>query len=145
MPTSAPTATPQASHTLRCDIERGPNWLFVRLHPLQADIDCAMHAREWAEELLAICERHFTYRLVVEMDEVESLSEEMQQELATLSSQLHHHQGALRLCNMNEACQQRLHPPHDIVLRNHLTRRDAVLDTDSQLAPPQRIATSKPR
>lgn len=146
MPTSTPpaaTATPHPAHTLRCDIARGPNWLFVHLHPLLADVDDAEQAREWREELLAIAECHFTYRLVVEMDQVESLSEEMQQELALLGSELHRRQGALRICGMNQECQERLHPPHDIVLRNHLTRRDAVHDTDSTLAP--RSVTRNPR
>ena len=79
MTTTTPVRLDQNVH---CDVERGPNWLFVRLHPEQADVDCAKRASEWANELMMLSHLHLTYRLVVEMDELGSLSEEIQQELS---------------------------------------------------------------
>jgi hypothetical protein len=132
MQTKNPVVTDQmdVANGLRCDIKRGPNWLFVRLHPSDALASSMAEAQQWGDELWGICQRHFTYRLVMELDEVADLSEEMSDELAHLELRLAERGGALRLCGMSAECEQRLDPAHS-TLMNHSSRRDAVLSTDS--------------
>ena len=48
------------------DVERGPDWLLVRIR----NLDRAEPETPLAEQLWALLEQHFTYRLVLELDEV---------------------------------------------------------------------------
>ncbi|MEM6330404.1 MAG: hypothetical protein AAF790_09155 [Planctomycetota bacterium] len=108
-------------------IDRGPNWLIVHLQtPSGGD-------HRLTDDLWSICDRHFTYRLVVEMDEVASLSPETNQQLDDLRERLGQRGGALRLCGLSAACERRLDASHG-ALPNHRTRRDAVLSSDTHTA-----------
>ncbi|QDU87280.1 hypothetical protein Pla175_06390 [Pirellulimonas nuda] len=105
------------------DVDRGPNWLFVRL--TQEHVD---EPQELIEELRDICARHFVYRLVLELDQLETFPEKLGCRLAELDDRLASRGGALRLCGMNHDCEEmlgecRLSRP----LHNHLNRHDAVL------------------
>ena len=53
------------------DVERGPDWLFIRLHgPENRETE----PWELANRLWQLMEQHFTYRLVLELDDVPLLS-----------------------------------------------------------------------
>lgn len=109
---------------VRFRIDRGPNWLFVRLSDEQT------HAsyQHLAEELWNVCVQQFTYRLVVELDDVTQLPAGAVQQFDKLSDRLTTVGGALRLCGANENCQQLLSGVHNAVrLRNHATRSAAVM------------------
>ena len=45
------------------DVDRGPDWLFVRLRPGTQD------PGDMADKLWKLADRHFVYRLVLEMDQ----------------------------------------------------------------------------
>jgi anti-anti-sigma regulatory factor len=85
-----------------CDVERGPAWLFVRLSPPPDGGDGA----DLAESLWSLVERHFTYRLVLECDEVPRLDSTFVAQLLVLDRRLHAHDGRLRLCGLSELNQQ---------------------------------------
>ena len=53
-----------------CDlaVERGPDWLLVRLRNLDF---LAPDAPPLAEQLWSLLQQHFTYRLVLELDDVQ--------------------------------------------------------------------------
>lgn len=106
----------------RCEVDRGPNWLFVKLFPpaLPAEQD------ELADNVWAIASRHFVYRLVVEMDLFDSLSSQTIDQLLELQSRLEAHGGALRVCGLSCECLERLEQP----LHSHATRAAAVLGAD---------------
>ena len=48
-------------------VDRGPNWLFVKLRPKRHFAD---DVPQIADELWSIASRHFIYRLVLELEEL---------------------------------------------------------------------------
>ena len=88
------------------DVDRGPGWLFIRLRPpidsLEIDFDLA--AQIWA-----MLTNHLTYRLVLEMDEVQYMPSVLIGQLVLLQKRVHEHDGVLRLCGLSARCQQALH------------------------------------
>ncbi len=104
------------------EIDRGPDWLFIRLHPDSFDAD------NIAERLWEILDRHFIYRLVLELDDIDFLPSHMMGQLVMLQNRVMQHDGALRLCGMTPECEQALHLCRlDKVLPNFHCREDAVL------------------
>ena len=89
---------PAAELEIGMDVERGPNWLLVKLHPSH---DSGIPAPHVADELWNLMSRSFTYRLVLELDELESLPEGMTDQLAELRERLAERGGALRLCGLS--------------------------------------------
>ena len=87
------------------DVDRGPGWLFIRLRPpsdsLEVDFDLA--SQIWA--MLT----NLTYRLVLEMDEVQYMPSVLIGQLVLLQKRIHEHDGVLRLCGLSTRCQQVLH------------------------------------
>ncbi|TWT96981.1 hypothetical protein Pla108_27580 [Botrimarina colliarenosi] len=115
------TLTPACQCTV---INRGPNWLFIRVE-LTGE-PCGVGERLWR-----IAESQFIYRLVIEFDakaEADAaFGVKLGQELGTLCNRLTQHGGALRLCGLTP------HAAHAIVgesgcprLHNHATTHDAV-------------------
>jgi hypothetical protein len=89
---------PKAEMELEMDVERGPNWLLVKLHPGAVAGIPAPHV---ADELWALMTRHFTYRLVLEMDELGTLPGGMPEQLAQLRERVAERGGSLRLCGLS--------------------------------------------
>jgi anti-anti-sigma factor len=80
------------------DVERGPDWLLVRVRdfdPMESD------APPLAERLRSLLEQHFTYRLVLELDEVEELDSYLIGELIRLHRWIERHDGVLRVCGLS--------------------------------------------
>ncbi len=103
------------------EVVRGPDWLFVRLRtdPLRLD--------DVAERLWALLNKHFVYRLVLEMDEVEFLPSVMMGQLVMLQKRILQHDGALRLCGLSPQCEEALRMCRlDHTLAHFDTRADAV-------------------
>ena len=106
------------------EVERGPDWLFVRMHPPQdADLEPDLAGTVW--DLL---EKHFTYRVVLEMDDVEMLSSHMIGQLILLQKRIHQQGGVLRLCGLREQALESLHLCRlDGGLPNYRDREHAVM------------------
>lgn len=82
------------------EVVRGPDWLFVHLRPDPDKLD------QVAERLWALLNKHFIYRLVLEMDEIVFLPSVLVGQLVILQKRILQHDGALRLCGLSPACEQ---------------------------------------
>jgi anti-anti-sigma factor len=104
------------------DVDRGPDWLFVRLKPGTED------PSDMADKLWKLADRHFVYRMVLEMDQVDVLPSRLMGQLVTLQKRVLQRQGALRLCGLTDRCAEALHFCRlDQALPNYGTREAAVL------------------
>ena len=80
------------------DIERGPDWLLVRVRNVGAP---NTETPPLAERLWTLLQQHLTHRLVLELDQVASLDENMLGQLAQLGRRIEQHDGVLRLCGLS--------------------------------------------
>ncbi len=83
-------------------VDRGPDWLFVRLRP---DHD---HLDNIADRLWKLLNQQFIHRLVLEMDEVDFLPSLLMGQLVMLHKRVLQHDGALRLCGLTPQCLEAL-------------------------------------
>ena len=80
------------------NVERGPDWLWVRIgRPEPYCVDTP----PLAEEVWAQLERHFVYRLVLELDDLESLDSYLIGQLVVLDKRIREHGGLLRLTGVS--------------------------------------------
>ncbi len=106
---------------LELEVERGPDWLFVRLR------DDTLDLNRVAEQLWDLLEKHFIYRIVLEMDDLKIFPSHLMGQLVMLQKRVLQHDGALRLCGLSAECQSALHFCRlDHALPNFPTREDAV-------------------
>ncbi len=106
-------------------VDRGPDWLFVRVRPNGGSYH---DAPDVADRVWSILNRHFIYRLVLEMDEVDMLPSHLIGQLVMLQKRVMQHEGTLRLCGLKADCAQALRSCRlAMVLPNHVSRADAVL------------------
>jgi anti-anti-sigma factor len=112
----------EVCETWGVDVNRGPDWLFVRLHPGTQD------PGDMADTLWKLADRHFIYRLVLEMNEVDVLPSRLMGQLVMLQKRVLQRSGALRLCGLSNHCAEALHFCRlDQALPTFNTREDAVL------------------
>lgn len=96
----------QVSSGWKLDVERGPDWLFVRL---KSPPDGNAEGEPLAEQLWSLLEQHFMHRLVVELDAVPALRSYLIGQLAVLYKRIRQRGGMLRICGLNESQRQALH------------------------------------
>ncbi len=112
---------------LELNVDRGPNWLFVKLRTREAS---RTEVPQIAEKLWSISSRHFIYRLVLELEDLDELPSGMMGQLVMLQSRLAQCGGALRICGLSPECEETLHSCHlDSALPNHTSREAAVMGT----------------
>ena len=110
---------------LELDVDRGPNWLFVKLRSPDGPL---VEVPQLADKLWSIATRHFIYRLVLELEELESLPCGLMGQLVQLQERLGQCGGALRICGLSPECEETLHDfQMDLALPNHQTRAEAVM------------------
>src|SRR5688572_25684276 len=85
------------------DVDRGPDWVFVRL---REDGASSTPQPPLADTLLEVLKRHFAHRLVVEMDEVTLLRSFVLGQLLQVHKQVQTQGGIMRLCGLSESNQQ---------------------------------------
>ena len=113
---------------LKLTVDRGPNWLFVKLRPRRNWTD---ELPQIADELWSIASRHFIYRLVLELEELKSLPAGLLEQLVLLQDRLAESDGALRICGLSAKCANALCAAGlDAALPNHPTR-DAAIHGDT--------------
>ena len=79
-------------------VDRGPNWLWIRIErPEPYSVDTP----PLAEEVWAQLERHFVYRLVLELDDIEIVDSYLIGQLVMLDRRIREHGGILRLSGVN--------------------------------------------
>jgi anti-anti-sigma regulatory factor len=88
------------------DVERGPDWLLVRV----ANLDSAEpDSPPLAERIWRILQQHFTYRLVLELDQVRLLTSRLIAQLILLHRRIEDHAGVMRVCGLSEQNREVLH------------------------------------
>jgi hypothetical protein len=113
----------------KLSVDRGPNWLFVKLRPKRR---FSQDVRQIADELWSIASRHFIYRVVLELEELDRMPAELTEQLVILQERLMNCDGSLRICGLPAECVEELSDSHlDIALPNFATRQEAVLGGDA--------------
>lgn len=88
------------------DVERGPDWLLVRMR----NVDSAeAEGTSISERLRNLLQQHFTYRLVLELDEIDELDDSLIDELLALRQWIVRRDGVLRVCGLSPASCRLLH------------------------------------
>lgn len=106
------------------DVERGPDWLFVRL----AGEAQQSPEGELADGLWDVLRRHFAHRMVVQLDDIPQVSSRVLGQLANLSQRIEQHGGMLRLCGLSNAAREALRTAKlDRVLPCYENRTAAVM------------------
>ena len=80
------------------DVERGPGWLLVRVTGPERD---ATDDPPLADGLWELLERHFTYRVVLELDQVRLLNSHLVGQLVQLHKLIRRRDGVMRLCGLS--------------------------------------------
>jgi anti-anti-sigma regulatory factor len=110
---------------LELNVDRGPNWLFVKLRTKNKPL---AEVPQIAEKLWSISSRHFIYRLVLELEELDELRSSLMSQLVILQERLAQCGGALRICGLSPECEETLQSCHlDSALPNHASRTEAVM------------------
>jgi hypothetical protein len=106
-------------------VERGPDCLIVRLH---AATSSSQDGQRLADTIWAILDRHFIYRIILELDQVEVLSDHLLGELVALSHRLRSRGGMLRLCGLSPPNRRKLREAcDDGRLPAYASRREATI------------------
>lgn len=109
----------------KLSVDRGPNWLFVKLRPKRSFAD---EISQLADELWLIASRHFIYRVVLELQELDFMPPGLTAQLVLLQERLAQCGGALRICGLSDECAEVLSESQlEAALPNHATRESAVL------------------
>ncbi len=85
------------------DLDRGPDWLFVRLRCTDESQGCDPPL---AERLWELLRQHFTSRMVLELDDVNRLHSWTLGQLVNLNQRVSTNGGVLRLCGLSESNSQ---------------------------------------
>lgn len=88
------------------EIERGPNWLFVRVHTCHA---CSDTCSSLASRVSAALDQHLVNRVVLELGDAAISSEQLIEELMVLDNWIQHRHGVLRVCGLSGRASYRLH------------------------------------
>ena len=80
------------------DVERGPDWLIVKLHCLPENV---WDAPPLAELVWGLMEQHFTHRLVLECQQLPLLHTMLIGQLLVLQRRITAQGGMLRLCGLS--------------------------------------------
>jgi anti-anti-sigma factor len=121
-----------AAADCQLEVERGPEWLLVRVRQLERPL---AGSAPLAEQLWGLLQQHFTYRLVLELDQIPVLDSQLIGQLILLSKRLEDRDGVLRLCGLTPYNRRVL---HQCALEDRFpafdSRHEAVLgDSDPRL------------
>jgi len=99
----------QIAHGWELDVDRGPDWLFVRPHSLLprfsgvgvGDVDMP----DLADEIWMLVEQNFARRLVLELDDIGHLDSYLIGQLVRLYKRFCSHGWLMRICGLSRANQ----------------------------------------
>jgi anti-anti-sigma regulatory factor len=111
------------------DVDRGPDWVFVRICPPPAfELAAESQPGELAEAIWEVLQSHHCYRVVLEMEQVSLICSLLLGQLILLSKRVHSHHGVLRISGLSEVNQEVLHTCRlDVALPNFHNRGEAVM------------------
>jgi anti-anti-sigma factor len=122
----------QATTGWNCDVERGPDCLFVRPRGSVSRADEA----GLADQVWDLLERSSTHRLVLELDDMGLLKSTLVGQLLLLKQRIENRGGLMRLCGLSPANQRVLaHCRLDHFLPQYCDRTEAVMAGARPLQP----------
>lgn len=86
------------------DVDRGPDWLWIRVRGARS---APLSSVSLADELKELIEKHFVYRVVLELQRLPKLSgnlvlsSKLIGELVQVNQYIRAHDGVLRLCGLS--------------------------------------------
>lgn len=118
-PADEPPATAAAAGGLT--VERGPDWLFVRIDGVES------RDHRLAETVWGMLRENLMNRIVLEMESVGTFDEQLLSEISTLGSRVRAEGGLIRICGLSDANLSRLEAsPAAAHLPHFKCRTDAV-------------------
>jgi anti-anti-sigma regulatory factor len=107
------------------DVERGPGWLLVRVRNFDA---AESDEPSLAERVWSLLQQHFTYRVVLELDDLQVLNSYLVGQLIQLHRWIEERDGVMRVCGLSPYNRQVLHASHlDDRLLPYGDRQEAVM------------------
>jgi len=88
------------------DVERGPDWLLIRVRNLDST---APGCPPLAERIWRLMQQHFAHRLVLELDQVALINSRIIGQLIRLYRLIAEHEGVMRLCGLSPRNRAVLH------------------------------------
>ncbi|MEN6458604.1 MAG: STAS domain-containing protein [Thermoguttaceae bacterium] len=113
--------------TSRCvlDVQRGPDWLLVRIKEFDPD---QIGGPSLAARVCHLMEQHFTYRLVLELEQAPVLNSRLISQLLDLYRWVEERGGVMRVCGLSAHNREVLHACRlDEQLLPYRDRREAVM------------------
>jgi anti-anti-sigma factor len=92
----------QAARGCELDVERGPDWLFVRPH----GASLRGHELDLAEQVWGLLEQSMTHRLVLELDDLGPMMSSVIGQLVMLQKRITSQGGLMRLCGLSPSNQR---------------------------------------
>jgi anti-anti-sigma regulatory factor len=115
------------------DVDRGPDWLWIRIRSVEAG---SFPPTSLAEEVKELVEKHFIYRVVLELHRVPELSSQLIGELVQLNRYILKHDGVLRVCGLSAEGRAMLDICGlDDLCLEYATREEAVVGSCAPRAP----------
>ena len=114
---------PALAEAWELDVDRGPDWLLVKVKGHHSDRTVPLSEAVWQ-----LLQRHLTYRVVLELDQIEVLDSHLIGQLIELYKRIRSHDGVMRLCGLSAYNRQVLHVCHlDDRLTPYSDREEAVM------------------
>ena len=114
-----------ASAGCELEVDRGPDWLLVKIRGIDMN---PLDPPPLAECVWDLAQKHFTYRIVLELNRVNVLNSYLIGQLIRLYRQVQEHDGVLRLCGLSPYNRRVLHGcALDDRFPAYETREEAVL------------------
>ena len=115
------------------DVDRGPDWLWIRIRSKETGFS---PAASLAEQLTELVEKHFIYRIVLELHRVPELSSQLIGELVRLDRYILDHDGVLRVCGLTPESRAMLEICGlDDLCLEYETREEAILGSCARRVP----------
>jgi anti-anti-sigma factor len=92
----------QAAPSVLMDVDRGPDWLFVRPHGSTLN----GHESDLAAQVWQLLQQSMSHRLVLELDDLGLLYSSVIGQLISLQKRIHSEGGIMRLCGLSPANQR---------------------------------------
>jgi anti-anti-sigma factor len=107
------------------DVERGPDWLFLRVHAPAKAADEGLADTVWQT-----MQQHLAKRVVLEMDDLKLLHSRLIGQLVLLHKRICTNGGTLRVCGLNDASQAAIRATRlDSQLPCYRDRTEALMGT----------------
>jgi anti-sigma B factor antagonist len=93
------------AHGWDLEVERGPDWLFVRPHPPGG---VATDSPSLAEQVWSMLEQSMVHRLVMELGDIDRLDNHLIEQLEWLHKRIQSHDGMMRICGLSSSNEELL-------------------------------------